>query len=125
MHLSRDVRGAGAGRLTGDMDNSGLDVDRLVRRLERERRARAEAETIAETSTRSLFEQQRELTLLRTIATAANDAATVEEAVQTALDMICAYTHWPVGHAYLLDEDNPDVLLPTRLWHLSDAARFR
>jgi diguanylate cyclase (GGDEF)-like protein/PAS domain S-box-containing protein len=58
------------------------------------------------------------LQLLKAIAVAANEAATVEEALQRALDEVCAYTGWAVGHVYL--PDGPGMLVPTALWHLED-----
>ena len=40
-----------------------------------------------------------------------------------ALDRVCAYTGWPVGHVYL--RAGEDTLQPTTLWHLDDPARGR
>ena len=62
------------------------------------------------------------LHLLKAVAVAANEARTVDEALQRALDEVCAYTGWPVGHAYLPGPDG--VLAPTGLWHLSDPDRY-
>jgi diguanylate cyclase (GGDEF)-like protein/PAS domain S-box-containing protein len=62
------------------------------------------------------------LHLLKAVAVGANEARTVDEALQRALDEVCAYTHWPVGHAYLPGPDG--VLAPTGLWHLSDPDRY-
>jgi len=61
--------------------------------------------------------------LLQRIAIAANEARTVESALQTCLDEVCAHTGWPVGHAYLLDEDSGEFV-PTGVWHLADGRRF-
>jgi len=62
------------------------------------------------------------LQLLRVVAVAANEAKTVDDAFGRAIDEICAYAAWPVGHAYLPDPEG--VLTPTGLWHLEDAERF-
>ncbi|HEY3238272.1 MAG TPA: EAL domain-containing protein [Acidimicrobiia bacterium] len=64
--------------------------------------------------------EQAFLQLLKAIAVAANEAATVDEALQRALDEVCAYTGWAVGHVYL--PEGPDMLVPTSLWHLKDEA---
>ena len=56
------------------------------------------------------------------MAVAANEARTVEEALQRALDEVCAYTRWPVAHAYLPGPDG--VLTSTGLWHLADPDRY-
>lgn len=74
-----------------------------------------------------LFDALRETTkvqtLLQDVAVAANEAETVERAMQFAIDRICAHTGWPVGHAYVPDGVNP-TLVPMRLWHLDDPERF-
>ncbi len=44
--------------------------------------------------------------------------------MQVALDQICGYTRWPVGHAYVVSEGPAPVLRPTRLWHLADPVKF-
>jgi len=98
-------------------------VSLLQRRLDRERKTRAEAEAITEKVTRELYEKQRELLLLQTIAAASNEAQTVESAMQTALDRVCAHTGWPVGHVYLASAEG-DELIPTTLWHLEKPEQF-
>ena len=49
---------------------------------------------------RDLYNKQREVALLESIAVAANEAATQEDAVRFALNRICEHTHWPLGHIY-------------------------
>src|ERR1051325_11584849 len=93
-------------------------------RASRERRARLAAETIAESHTRELYEKQRQLELLHLIASAANSARSVEECIQSALDRFCAYTGWPIGHAYFASSKNPRQLESARLWHLDDPEGF-
>jgi PAS domain S-box-containing protein len=62
--------------------------------------------------------------VLQRVAIAANEASSVDEALQIALDHICEYTGWPVGHVYFRHEDGRDVLCPTTLWHLDRPERF-
>jgi CheY-like chemotaxis protein len=57
------------------------EVARWKRRLERERRARLQAEAITERVTAELYEKQREVLLLQEIAVAANEAAAIDEEV--------------------------------------------
>src|SRR5688572_7129701 len=87
--------------------------ERLRRRLEREHRARLEAEAIAERGTRELYDRQRELALLNAVTDAANAADTVDAAIQVALDQMCAFTSWPIGHAYLVTPGTPPHLAST------------
>lgn len=96
----------------------------LQKQLERERKARQEAEAIAEKITRELYERQRELILLQQIAEASNEAARIEDAMQIALDQICGYTGWPVGHVYLSNPEVAGELVPTTLWHIDASGRF-
>jgi signal transduction histidine kinase len=99
------------------------EIARLQKRVERERRARGEAELLAERGTRLLYERQKELTLFNHIADAANGAASIRAAIQTTLDEICAYTGWPVGHAYLVDDES-ELLVSAKLWHLDQPEKF-
>jgi PAS domain S-box-containing protein len=62
--------------------------------------------------------------LLQVITSAANEAVTVESALQIALDRVCAFTGWPVGHAYMVNFDAGGVAESTGLWHLDDEERF-
>ncbi|MES2692213.1 MAG: response regulator [Verrucomicrobiota bacterium] len=101
-----------------------VDLERAQQRLERERRTRAEAEAIAERGTRVLYERQRELSLMQAITDAANSADSVDAALQVALDQICSYTGWPVGHAYLCVPTDPTRLVSTKLWHLDAPERY-
>ena len=60
--------------------------------------------------------------LLQGVAVAANEARTVSGALQTALDQICAFTGWPVGHAYLTEPGGELVSAGT--WHIADPERY-
>jgi PAS domain S-box-containing protein len=62
--------------------------------------------------------------LFQEVAAAANQATSLDQALQTAVDAICTHIGWPVGHVYLPDPSEPGALLPTRIWHLEDAQRF-
>lgn len=97
---------------------------RLRLRLERERAIRLEAERLAEHGTRQLYERQQQVELLHVVAEAANAAASVEDCLQIALDHWCRFSHWPVGHVYLVSEDPPRRLVSTGLWHLEPPEKF-
>lgn len=55
--------------------------------------------------------------LLQKVAVAANEAQTIEAALQVCIDLICEYTSWPIGHVRLLI-DAQGKLAPTDVWHL-------
>lgn len=83
-------------------------VLRLERRLARERTARLAAEAIAEDGMRELYRQQQRLRLVETIATTANLSDTPEAAFRMALDAICEFTGWTIGHVYMFADDVED-----------------
>lgn len=118
------------------------DSDRLLRRLEREKLARRQAEVIAEEKTRALYqtnlalqrlneeleERVREKTgllqLLQLITSAANEAMGIEDALRFTLDRICAVTGCPVGHAFLLSDEPSGDMVASGIWHLDDSRRY-
>lgn len=63
-----------------------------------------------------LERQTAALALLESVATAANEASTVDDAVDLAVAAVCSYTGWPVGHAYLV-ADTTGELVDTGIWH--------
>ncbi len=77
-----------------------------------------ESRTRAETS-------RRKVKLISEIASVANQAKTVSEAIQETLNSVCAETGLCVGHAYFLDKNDPNLLVPSNIWYLQDALRFK
>jgi PAS domain S-box-containing protein len=63
------------------------------------------------------------LELSKVVAAAANEAVSLEDALQICLDEVCAFSGWPVGHVYMTDESD-SVLTPTKIWHFDDLRRF-
>jgi len=68
-------------------------------------------------------EEARIVLLLQEIAIGANEAESVLQALQVALGLICAHTDWPVGHAYLLDEESEE-LVTSGIWHVEENTNF-
>jgi signal transduction histidine kinase/DNA-binding response OmpR family regulator len=64
------------------------------------------------------------LELLQDITIAANEATRSAEALQFAVDRICAYMGWPVGHAYLAVAPGVARWTPTPIWHLEVAEPY-
>ena len=93
---------------------------RLERRLQRERAARRAAEAIVEGSTRELFLRAERLRLLETIAVACNLGQDTDVALKTALEQVCGFTGWPVGHAYMRKPGRRAAMASTRLWWAKD-----
>ena len=72
----------------------------------------------------SLDRQNRNVQLLQEVASAANEAQTVETVIRIALQRISEHGGWQVGHLYLLSEDSPENLLSTNVWHISNPLRY-
>jgi hypothetical protein len=49
-------------------------------------------------------------------------SASVDAALAICVNQVCAYTGWPIGHAYLPTSDGD--LAPTCIWCLGDKNRF-
>ncbi|WP_422055232.1 putative bifunctional diguanylate cyclase/phosphodiesterase [Sphingomonas sp.] len=86
------------------------ELARLQRALRRERTAREEAETIAETGLRDLYLAQQRADLLHRIATIANQSTTVREALHAALVELCQFTESAFGNVYLTVPDGQSVV---------------
>jgi signal transduction histidine kinase/DNA-binding NarL/FixJ family response regulator len=95
-------------------------------RSERDRRARLEAEAIAERGLRELYEKKVQIELLGNIAVAASESAAVEDALRFALARICQTTGWTVGHAYYVHSvDEGKRLVSTGIWYGSETESTR
>ncbi len=55
---------------------------------------------------------------------ATDTAPTVSDALQAVLDLVCAQTSWPVGHAYLGVNAGLETLVSSKIWHCAAPARF-
>ena len=91
------------------------------------KRANLLAEALAKDFEENLKEAEQKnkiIHLLQTIAIAANEAATSPDAFQIAVDEICAFTGWSVGHCYIYDEKEA-LIRSTGNWHLSDLEKYR
>jgi len=95
----------------------------IEKRLRRERLARREVEEIAERTTRALYDKQQELVLLEAVVASSNASSTVEDALQGAVDAVCAHISWPVGHGYVHEPSTGD-LVPSTTWHIEQSSQF-
>jgi PAS domain S-box-containing protein len=104
-----------------------IGVFRNITSRKRTERALRESEARQRTVSEALAREAGFVRLLQDVAVAANEATEIEEALKLAVDLICDRTGWPIGHAYLVDDDG-EALVPTTVWHVAsgvDAARFR
>ncbi len=95
----------------------------LVRRLDRQRRARQAADAISEHATGVLYDKHQHIKLLQAVAVAANESPSLDDALQAAVDQICTNLGWPVGHAYLAI-GTTSILTLSEIWFIEDLTRF-
>ena len=88
----------------------------------------------------ALKRESRYVNLLQEVAVSANEALNVEDALSFALNRVCKYTNWAIGHVYV-HRDTKELknsfsqysrqnieegeLLPTTLWYLRDSAKYQ
>ncbi len=97
---------------------------RLERRVSQRTKEFRQAKEDAEAASEELRESERVAALLKDVAVSASEADGVDDAIRTTLDLFCAFMSWPIGHAYVVPDDDPARLNSTALWHLSDDDRF-
>lgn len=96
----------------------------LVKEVEGQRKARLAAEAVAERAAQDLHLNRRGLELLQAITMAANESATIKNAMETALGRISEYGGWQIGHVYLEADDGTSDWVPLGVWHCDDPQRF-
>lgn len=88
------------------------------------RRQEDALQTLNATLAQQVAERTALLELLQAITAAANEATGLEAVLQLAVDQICAYTGWPVGHVYLAAPDSSGLWISSTIWHLDTPERF-
>jgi signal transduction histidine kinase/DNA-binding response OmpR family regulator len=88
------------------------------------RRQEDALQTLNATLAQQVAERTALLELLQAITAAANEAISLETVLQMAVDQVCTYTGWPVGHVYLAAPDNPGLWISSTIWHLDTSEPF-
>ncbi len=106
---------------TFDVLSSDQKIARLERALMRERRARLDAESIAERGLRESYLARSRLELLNRIATVANDSNDPMATLRLAAEEICLVTGWAIGHVLIRAGEVGDARLEgTDIWFAHD-----
>ena len=59
------------------------------------------------------------------VALDANEAVSMEDALQKSVDAVCVATDWPVGHVYtVISDSDTKRLVSGEIWHLGDPQKF-
>src|SRR6266545_856091 len=61
--------------------------------------------------------------LLKSAASMAYSGGSAEDCLAGALNLVCDFTGWPLGHVYLVERKTME-LVPTDIWRNDDPARF-
>lgn len=109
--------------MSDDEQFDAQELAMLVKRLDRQRRARVAAEAISDHATGALYDKQQHLKLLQAVAVAANESPALDDALQSAVDQLCTHLGWPVGHAYLAI-GTTSVLTLSDIWFVRDLQRY-
>jgi diguanylate cyclase (GGDEF)-like protein/PAS domain S-box-containing protein len=95
----------------------------LVKRLDRQRRAKVAADAISDHATGILYDKHQHLKLLQAVAVAANESPSLDDALQSTVDQISMHFRWPVGHGYLAI-GTTSILTLSDIWFIGDLDRF-
>ena len=102
------------------------DQDELVvQAIARQTAVALQAAVILAEKEREIADRRRAemlVRLLQVVAAAANEATSLEEAMQACIEEVCDQTGWCVGHAWIARD--ADTLVSTDVWHLADPARY-
>ena len=63
-----------------------------------------------------ISQRRSELRLLQLTAEAANEAQDIEDAMAVSLRAVCDAIGWPIGHVYLVDDVDANLLISTEIW---------
>ncbi|HEY2667080.1 MAG TPA: PAS domain S-box protein, partial [Actinomycetota bacterium] len=72
----------------------------------------------------AMAEQAALTRLLQSVAVSANEADSLEEALEACLEPICVHTGWPVGHVYYRTDVQGPELASSRFWYLAEPERL-
>lgn len=95
------------------------ELRRIERALRRERKARSEAEAIAERGLRDLYLSQQRIELLQRVATIANQAGSMREALTATIQQLCEFTDWVFANVYVTSSETGRIV-PANIWYCND-----
>ena len=75
-------------------------------------------------ATEEAYRATRHARLVQDVAAIANSATTMREALQRSLDVICETMGFPVAHALLINDDEPELAKSAHIVYVKDRERF-
>ena len=77
-----------------------------------------------EAAIKEIQDSESRAQLIKDVATAANKAASPDDALTVALNRIAEYTGWPVAHVYIALSGKKNKLKSTKIWHLKHPRKY-
>jgi len=101
------------------------ELRKQAQTLVSERAARLRAQTEAHNQVRQSHLREQQLQLLEAVATACNQSASLEQALGFAVEHICHFTGWPLGHCFLgRKSGNRTELASSNIWQGASRPEF-
>lgn len=102
-----------------DETRIGIGVD-----LRQHKQAENELRKLNESLEQQVAERAGMLKVLSDIATVANQSDTFEDALAYALKRVSQHNGWCFGHAYIVNPQRPDTLIPANSYYADDDDKF-
>jgi predicted signal transduction protein with EAL and GGDEF domain len=101
-----------------DAATHAAELEKLTQSLVRERDARLQADAATES-------RLRQLQVLEAVTATANEVDTLDQALQFAIDEICRYTGWPLGHCFHVRKGiKSSALVSSGIWYGANRPEF-
>lgn len=78
---------------------------------------------MVEDQTQVIIKETATVNLLQNVTAKANETTNFHKVLSDAIYLICTYMRWPIGHAYLVDDDSY-TLKPSSIWFLDNPKTF-
>lgn len=122
----RDDNGAITGTLSSGMDITDMKAaEKEIVKLNTDLEERVRLRTAElNDAVNALRRSERQALLLKEVAFVANSASGLEEALSVAVEKVCRFIGWQVGHVYLFNRVDMK-LVPSTFWYISDPEKYR
>lgn len=91
----------------------------FTRDITEKKKAEESLKRLNETLEQQVRDRTQSVKLLQDVAVIANEAETLGQALQAALNRICEHTQWELGHAYLADPYESHTFVDSGIWSQS------
>jgi two-component system, chemotaxis family, CheB/CheR fusion protein len=89
------------------------------------KQAEQDLQRLNETLEQRVRERTELLRMVRDVAVAANEAESIEQALQFTLERVCRFNGWRLGHVFRVAEDGSGDAVPTSHWYADPSDDFQ